>query len=200
MMAAQQHTIVEFGLAAVGPVDHVMRIYVAIGGATRERTTAVAVLQCPTNGRCDVATAAADIQRLAQAALEFILHPVRHAALTGLAARGFCGNVSSLTKFLNPCMLFHTKAGEVDLKLPKPRCQTFETAIIERYKCRVTSIEEALMEMYLAWVSVRRVEDITEALWGTRVRSGTVNREVNPHFKPVRPARRYALTAYDAGA
>ena len=25
------------------------------------------------------------------------------------------------------------------------------------------------MEMYLAGVSVRRVEDITEALWGTRV-------------------------------
>jgi transposase-like protein len=30
--------------------------------------------------------------------------------------------------------------------------------------------------MYLAGVSVRRVEDITEALWGTRVSSGTVSR------------------------
>ena len=30
-------------------------------------------------------------------------------------------------------------------------------------------IEEALIEIYLAGVSVRRVEDITEALWGTRV-------------------------------
>jgi transposase-like protein len=29
-------------------------------------------------------------------------------------------------------------------------------------------VEEALVEMYLAGVSVRRVEDITEALWGTR--------------------------------
>ena len=28
------------------------------------------------------------------------------------------------------------------------------------------SVEEALIEMYLAGVSVRRVEDITEALWG----------------------------------
>jgi len=28
-------------------------------------------------------------------------------------------------------------------------------------------VEEALIEMYLAGVSVRRVEDITEALWGT---------------------------------
>ena len=32
------------------------------------------------------------------------------------------------------------------------------------------------MEMYLAGVSVRRVEGITEALWGTRVSSGTVSR------------------------
>ena len=32
------------------------------------------------------------------------------------------------------------------------------------------------MEMYLAGVSVRRVEDITEALWGTRVSPSTVSR------------------------
>jgi putative transposase len=62
-----------------------------------------------------------------------------------------------------------TKAGEVTLKVPKLRRQTFETAIIERYRRREASVEEALMEMYLAGVSVRRVEDITEALWGTRV-------------------------------
>ncbi len=70
---------------------------------------------------------------------------------------------------------FHTKAGEVKLNMPKLRAQTFETAIIERYKRREASIEESLIEMYLAGVSVRRVEDITEALWGTRVSSGTVS-------------------------
>jgi putative transposase len=81
---------------------------------------------------------------------------------------------------------FHSKAGEVNLKMPKLRKQTFETAIIERYKRRETSIEEALMEMYLAGVSVRRVEDITEALWGTRVSSGTVsklNKKVYKHIE-----------------
>jgi hypothetical protein len=58
----------------------------------------------------------------------------------------------------------------VRLRVPKLRWQTFETAIIERYRRRESSIEEALIEMYLAEVSVRRVEDITEeALWGTRV-------------------------------
>jgi putative transposase len=69
----------------------------------------------------------------------------------------------------------HTKAGEVTLKVPKLRRQTFETAIIERYQRRESSVEEALIEMYLAGVSVRRVEDITEALWGTRVSPGTVS-------------------------
>lgn len=69
----------------------------------------------------------------------------------------------------------HTRAGEVTLKVPKLRQHKFETAIIERYKRRESSVEEALIEMYLAGVSVRRVEDITKALWGTRVSSGTVS-------------------------
>jgi putative transposase len=65
--------------------------------------------------------------------------------------------------------LLDAEAGEVNLKVPKLRRQTFETAIIERYRRRESSVEEALIEMYLAGISVRRVEDITEALWGTRV-------------------------------
>ena len=40
----------------------------------------------------------------------------------------------------------------------------FETAIIERYRRRESSVEESLIEMYLAGVSVRRVEDVTELL------------------------------------
>src|SRR5579863_7739682 len=50
-----------------------------------------------------------------------------------------------------------TSAGEVNLKIPKLRRQTFETAIIERYRRRESSVEEALIEMYLAGISVRRV-------------------------------------------
>lgn len=51
----------------------------------------------------------------------------------------------------------------------------FETAIIKHYRCRESSVEEALIEMYLAGVSVRPVEDITETLWGTKVSPGTIN-------------------------
>jgi transposase-like protein len=64
----------------------------------------------------------------------------------------------------------------VKLKVPKLRTIPFESAIIDRYRRRECSVEEALMEMYLAGVSVRRVEDITEALWGTRVSAGVVSK------------------------
>jgi transposase-like protein len=70
---------------------------------------------------------------------------------------------------------FQTKAGAVTLKMPRLRNVPFETQIIERYRRRESSIEEAMIEMYLAGVSVRRVEDITEALWGTRVSPSTVS-------------------------
>jgi len=68
-----------------------------------------------------------------------------------------------------------TKAGEVDIRMPKLRGLPFETAIIDRYRRRESSVEEALVEMYLAGVSVRRVEDITEALWGSKVSPGTIS-------------------------
>lgn len=68
-----------------------------------------------------------------------------------------------------------TKAGNVELKVPRLRSLPFETQIIERYRRRESSVEEALVEMYLAGVSVRRVEDITEALWGERVSPSTVS-------------------------
>ena len=70
---------------------------------------------------------------------------------------------------------FSTTAGNVNLRMPKLKGITFETAIIERYKRRETSVEEALIEMYLAGVSVRCVEDITEALWGTKVSPGNIS-------------------------
>lgn len=80
----------------------------------------------------------------------------------------------------------HTQAGEVKLKVPKLRALRFETEVIERYRRRQASVEEAMIEMYLAGVSVRKVEDITEALWGTRVSPSTIselNRKVYRHIE-----------------
>jgi len=79
-----------------------------------------------------------------------------------------------------------TTSGEVELKIPKLRTLPFETAIIERYKRRESSVEESLIEMYLAGVSVRRIEDVTEALWGTKVSPGTIsnlNRKAYAHIE-----------------
>ena len=69
-----------------------------------------------------------------------------------------------------------TTSGDVTLKVPKLKGISFETAIIERYRRRESSVEEALIEMYLAGVSVRRVEDITAALWGSKVSPATISR------------------------
>lgn len=88
----------------------------------------------------------------------------------------------------------HTKAGEVTLKMPKLRHQAFETAIIERYRRREASVEEALIEMYLAGVSVRRVEDITEALWGTRVSPGTISNLNKKIYEQIKAWRNAPIT------
>ena len=68
-----------------------------------------------------------------------------------------------------------TTSGDVTLHVPRLKGVSFETAIIERYRRRESSVEEALIEMYLAGVSVRRVEDITEALWGSKVSPTTIS-------------------------
>ena len=68
-----------------------------------------------------------------------------------------------------------TTSGEVELTVPRLRTLPFETQIIRRYQTYQSPVEEALIEMYLAGVSVHRVEDITEALWGAKAGSGTVS-------------------------
>jgi len=80
----------------------------------------------------------------------------------------------------------HTKAGNIELKVPRLRTLAFHTDIIERYKRKEASVEESLIEMYLAGVSTRRVSDITEALWDTSVSSSTaskVNKQVYEQLK-----------------
>lgn len=68
-----------------------------------------------------------------------------------------------------------TTGGEVELRVPKLRGATFQTAMIERYRRRETSVEEASVEMYLARVSTKRIEDVSEILWGAPLSSGTVS-------------------------
>lgn len=68
-----------------------------------------------------------------------------------------------------------TTSGQVTLRMPKLKGMRFATAIIERYKRREASVEEAMIEMYLAGVSTRRIEDVSEILWGASVSAATVS-------------------------
>ena len=89
---------------------------------------------------------------------------------------------------------FSTTSDDVTLKVPKLKGIQFETAIIERYKRRECSVEEALIEMYLAGVSVRRVEDITEALWGSKVSPGTISNLNKKAYEHIEEWRSRPLT------
>ena len=62
------------------------------------------------------------------------------------------------------------KAGKMSLKVPK-----LKGAVIERYRRREESVEEALIDMYLAGVSTRQVDDVSQLLWGDRMPSQTLS-------------------------
>ena len=70
---------------------------------------------------------------------------------------------------------FTVKAGRLALRIPKLKGAVFESAVIERYRRREQSVEESLIDMYLAGVSTRRVDDISQLLWGERMPSQTLS-------------------------
>ena len=59
--------------------------------------------------------------------------------------------------------------------MPKLKGALFESAVIERYRRREQSVEESLIDMYLAGVSTRQVDDISQLLWGDRMPSQTLS-------------------------
>ena len=77
------------------------------------------------------------------------------------------------------------KAGKLSLKMPKLKGALFGSAVIERYRRRESSVEEALMEMYLAGVSTRRVDDISQLLWGERMPSQTLSDKLKKIYKEI---------------
>ena len=50
----------------------------------------------------------------------------------------------------------------------------FTTVVVERCRWRETSVEEAIIEMRLAGVSTRRIEDVCEIPWGSSASAATV--------------------------
>lgn len=89
---------------------------------------------------------------------------------------------------------FTTTSEDVKLHVPKLKGIQFETAIIERYRHRECSAGEALIEMYLAGVSVRRVKDITETLWGSKVSPGRISNLNKKAYEHIEAWRTRKLT------
>ena len=64
-----------------------------------------------------------------------------------------------------------TPAGKIErLAVPRDREGEFVTELFERYKRMTGDVEEAVLEMYLSGISVRKIAGVTDAL--SRVRSG----------------------------
>ena len=86
-----------------------------------------------------------------------------------------------------------TTSGEVTIRMPKLKGMRFATAVIERYRRRETSVEEAMIEMHLAGVSTRRIEDVSEILRGSSVSAATVSNLNERAFEAVEARRNRPL-------
>ena len=70
-----------------------------------------------------------------------------------------------------------TPAGKIEhLEVPRDREGEFVTEIFERYKRMTGDVEEAVLEMYLSGISVRKIAGVTEALSRVRVGKDAVSR------------------------
>jgi putative transposase len=70
-----------------------------------------------------------------------------------------------------------TPAGKIErLEVPRDREGEFVTEVFERYKRMTGDVEEAVLEMYLSGISVRKISGVTEALSKVRVGKDAVSR------------------------
>jgi putative transposase len=70
-----------------------------------------------------------------------------------------------------------TPAGKIEhLEVPRDREGEFVTELFERYKRMTGDVEEAVLEMYLSGISVRKIAGVTEALSRVKVGKDAVSR------------------------
>jgi transposase-like protein len=68
------------------------------------------------------------------------------------------------------------RVGSLELRVPRRRDSTFETAIFDRYQCSETALVLAMTEMVINGVSTRKVKRITDELCGQEFSKSTVSR------------------------
>ena len=81
----------------------------------------------------------------------------------------------------------------MSLKAPELKGALFGSAVIERCRRRESSVEEALMEMCLAGVSARGVDDTGRLLWGERMPSRTLGDKLKKIHKEIDEWRKRPL-------
>lgn len=70
-----------------------------------------------------------------------------------------------------------TPAGKIQrLEVPRDREGEFVTEVFERYKRMTGDVEEAVLEMYLSGISVRKIAGVTDALSKVRIGKDAVSR------------------------
>ncbi len=70
-----------------------------------------------------------------------------------------------------------TPAGRIErLEVPRDREGEFVTELFERYKRMTGDVEEAILEMYLSGISVRKIAGVTDALSKAKVGKDAVSR------------------------
>ena len=70
-----------------------------------------------------------------------------------------------------------TPAGKIErLEVPRDREGEFITEVFERYKRMTGDVEDAVLEMYLSGISVRKIAGVTEALSRVKVGKDAVSR------------------------
>ena len=70
-----------------------------------------------------------------------------------------------------------TPAGKIErLEVPRDREGEFVTELFERYKRMTGDVEEAVLEMYLSGISVRKIAGVTDALSKVRIGKDVVSR------------------------
>jgi transposase-like protein len=77
------------------------------------------------------------------------------------------------------------RAGRLSVRVPKLRGSLSGSAVIERCRRREESVEEASVDMYLAGVSTRRVDDTGQALRGERMPSRTLSDKLKKVYKDI---------------
>jgi transposase-like protein len=70
-----------------------------------------------------------------------------------------------------------TPTGKIErLEVPRDQEGEFVTEVFERYKRMTGNVEEAILEMYLSGISVRKIAVVTDALSKVRIGKDAVSR------------------------